>query len=121
KECINTGGEKVFPLEVEEIIAEHPAVKDVVVIGVPDETWGSVVRAVIIPKKKVTEQEIIDFCKDKMAGYKKPRSVIFVDEFPISPVGKVLRAKIREQWGKPDASSTFDWSKLEKEIEAESA
>ncbi|MHA1830573.1 MAG: class I adenylate-forming enzyme family protein, partial [Candidatus Helarchaeota archaeon] len=110
KECINTGGEKVFPLEVEEIIAEHPAVKDVVVIGVPDETWGSIVRAVIIPKKKVTEQEILDYCKDKMAGYKKPRSIIFADKFPISPVGKVLRQKIRDIWGKPDSKSTFDWN-----------
>ncbi len=110
KECINTGGEKVFPLEVEEIIAEHPAVKDVVVIGVPDETWGSIVRAVIIPKKKVTEQEILDYCKDKIAGYKKPRSIIFADKFPISPVGKVLRQKIRDIWGKPDSKSTFDWN-----------
>ncbi len=107
KECINTGGEKVFPLEVEEIILEHPKVKDVCVIGVPNEDWGHIVRAVIIPKeglepgKDITEQEIIDFCKDKMAGYKKPRSIVFTDKFPISPVGKVLRAKIREQFGKP--------------------
>ncbi|TFF89103.1 MAG: hypothetical protein EU549_01745 [Promethearchaeota archaeon] len=103
KECINTGGEKVFPLEVEEIIIEHPAVRDVCVIGVPNETWGHTVRAVIIKKedKDVNEQEIMDYCKDKMAGYKKPRSVVFVDKFPISPVGKVLRQKIRDKWGQP--------------------
>ena len=104
KECINTGGEKVFPLEVEEIILEHPAVENVVVIGVPDEDWGSTVRAVVIkkPGKEVTAQEIMDFCKGKMAGYKKPRSVVYADEFPISPVGKVLRQKIRDAYGQPD-------------------
>jgi acyl-CoA synthetase (AMP-forming)/AMP-acid ligase II len=103
KECINTGGEKVFPLEVEEIIIEHEAVKDVVVIGVPDETWGSTVRAVVIKEdgKDVSAQEIMDYCKDKMAGYKKPRSVVFAESFPISPVGKVLRQKIRDKYGKP--------------------
>ncbi|MHA1798802.1 MAG: class I adenylate-forming enzyme family protein [Candidatus Helarchaeota archaeon] len=106
KECINTGGEKVFPLEVEEIILEHPAVENVCVIGVPDEDWGSIVRAVVIKKrgKDVTAQEIMDFCKGKIAGYKKPRSVVFADEFPISPVGKVLRAKIREKFGKPSVN-----------------
>ncbi|MHA1143576.1 MAG: class I adenylate-forming enzyme family protein [Candidatus Helarchaeota archaeon] len=104
KECINTGGEKVFPLEVEEIIVEHPGVKEVCVIGVPDEDWGSTVRAIVIPEEgaKPTAQEIMDFCKGKMAGYKKPRSVVFVKEFPLNPVGKVLRQKIRELYGKPD-------------------
>ena len=109
KECINTGSEKVFPLEVEEILIEHPKVKEVCVIGVPDEDWGNIVRAVVIPESgvkpgvDVTEQEIKDYCKGKMAGYKKPRSVVFADKFPISPVGKVLRVKIREKWGKPDS------------------
>ena len=104
KECINTGAEKVFPLEVEEVIIEHPAVADVVVIGVPDEDWGHIVRAVVIkkPGKDVSAQEIMDFCKGKIAGYKKPRSVKFADEFPISPVGKVLRQKIRNKWGQPE-------------------
>jgi len=104
KECITTGGEKVFPLEVEEIILEHPAVENVVVIGVPDEEWGSTVRAVVIkiPGKEVSPQEIMDFCKGKIAGYKRPRSVSFANEFPISPVGKVLRQKIRDKWGQPD-------------------
>ncbi len=107
KECINTGGEKVFPLEVEEIILEHPKVQDVCVIGVPDEDWGNTVRAVVIPKKglkpgiDITAEEIMDYCKDKMAGYKKPRSILFAESFPISPVGKVLRAKIREDYGQP--------------------
>ncbi|MBU0994378.1 MAG: acyl--CoA ligase [Proteobacteria bacterium] len=102
-ECINTGGEKVFPLEVEEIIAEHPHVSDVCVIGVPDEEWGSTVRAVIVPKdgKAVNEAEIIDFCKGKLANYKICKSVVLTDKMPLSPVGKVLRAKIRDLYGNP--------------------
>jgi acyl-CoA synthetase (AMP-forming)/AMP-acid ligase II len=100
-ECINTGGEKVFPLEVEEIIQTHPKVDSVCVIGVPDEEWGSSVRAVVQPKagQKLEAQEIMDFCRGKMAGYKIPRSVKIVDEIPVSPVGKVLRQKVREHFG----------------------
>ena len=72
--------------------------------GVPDEDWGSTVRAVVLkkPEKEVTAQEIMDYCKGKMAGYKRPRSVRFATEFPISPVGKVLRQKIRDKYGQPD-------------------
>jgi len=102
KECITSGGEKIFPQEVEEIIHEHPKVKDVCVIGVPDETWGSAVRAVVLLKDgtQASAEEIIEFCKDKMAGYKRPKSVLFAESFPISPVGKVLRVKVREMYGK---------------------
>ena len=103
KECINTGGEKVFPLEVEEILADHPKINQVCVIGVPDEEWGETVRAVVIPKEGETlsKEEVIQFVEGKIAGYKKPRSVVFAEEFPISPVGKILRSKIREKHGKP--------------------
>lgn len=103
KECINTGGEKVFPLEVEEVLHLHPAVDDVCIIGVPDEEWGHAVRAVIKPVAgaKPDPAEIIAFCKGKLAGFKIPRSVLLVDELPLSPVGKMLRAKIRDLYGKP--------------------
>lgn len=102
-ECINTGGEKVFPLEVEQVIAGHPAVKYVCIIGVPDEKWGNNIRAVVQLKdgKTATEQEIIEASEGKLAGYKRPRSVTFVKEFPLSPVGKILRNKVREEYGKP--------------------
>ncbi len=102
KECINTGGEKVFPLEVEEVIARHPKVEDVCVIGVPDEEWGSRVRAVIQLKEGVQAdpKEILDFCRAEIAGYKIPRSIMFVEELPRSPVGKMLREKVRETHGK---------------------
>ncbi|MHA1386543.1 MAG: class I adenylate-forming enzyme family protein, partial [Candidatus Helarchaeota archaeon] len=107
KECITSGAEKIYPLEVEEVLMQNPKVEDVVVIGVPDEEWGNAVRAVVIPKKgliphqDITEEEIIEFCRGKMASYKKPKTVIFAEEFPISPVGKVLRAKIKEKYSYP--------------------
>ncbi len=102
-ECINTGAEKVFPIEVEEIIHEHPSIKDVCIIGVPDEKWGKTVRAVVSLNegKKLTDSELKEWCTGKMAGYKKPRTVVIVDALPISPVGKVLRGKIRQLYGQP--------------------
>jgi acyl-CoA synthetase (AMP-forming)/AMP-acid ligase II len=102
KECINTGGEKVFPLEVEEVISQHPKVEDVCVIGVPDEEWGNTIRAVVQLERGQTleEQEIRDFCRGKLAGYKIPRTCVFADELPHSPVGKMLRQKIREVYGR---------------------
>jgi acyl-CoA synthetase (AMP-forming)/AMP-acid ligase II len=101
KECINTGGEKVFPLEVEEVICEHDNVDDACIIGIPDEEWGNTIRAIVVLKEKdkTKAQEIKDFCRDKVAGYKIPRSIVFVDALPFSPVGKMLRQKIRDQYG----------------------
>ncbi|MBV1871503.1 MAG: AMP-binding protein, partial [Gammaproteobacteria bacterium] len=102
-ECISTGGEKIFPGEIEDILAEHDKIQDICVIGVPDETWGNSVRAVIRLNEgdTATKEEIIDWCRGKMAGYKKPRTVLFVDEFPISAVGKVQRNRVRELYGAP--------------------
>ena len=95
---INTGGEKVYPEEVEETIKTHPKVRDAGVIGVPDERWGEAVTAVVElnPGEKVTPEEIIDFCRGKMAGYKKPKHVIFVEKFPRAAAGKIERKKLKE-------------------------
>ena len=103
KECINSGGEKIFPLEVEEIMSKHPQVDEVCVIGVPDEDWGETVRAVVVPKEdeKPAADEIIEWCKGRMAGFKKPKSVVFAESLPLSPVGKLLRARIKELYGQP--------------------
>jgi acyl-CoA synthetase (AMP-forming)/AMP-acid ligase II len=102
RECINTGGEKVFPLEVEEIINQHPKVYDVCIIAVPDEEWGNAIRAVVQLKKRETleEQDVLDFCRGQLASFKIPRTVVFADELPRSPVGKMLRQQIRERYGK---------------------
>jgi acyl-CoA synthetase (AMP-forming)/AMP-acid ligase II len=103
-ECINTGGEKVFPLEVEETLLSHPKVAEACVIGVPDEEWGSTVRAVIQlkPGEAADAHEIADFCRSDLAGYKIPRTVLFVDELPFSPAGKMLRQKVRDSYGDAD-------------------
>ncbi len=107
KECINTGGEKIFPQEVEEILLQHPQVEDTCVIGVPDEDWGEKVRAVVVPKDEgdLTQEEVIEWCRGKMAGFKKPKSVVFCNSLPTSPVGKVLRAKIKELYGQPETGA----------------
>ncbi|MFO7963883.1 MAG: class I adenylate-forming enzyme family protein [Desulfobacterales bacterium] len=102
KECINTGGEKVFPLEVEEVISTHSKVDAVCIIGVPDEEWGSRVRGIIKlkPGETATPEEISTFCRGKLAGYKIPKSIVFVDDIPFSPAGKMLRQKVRDAYGR---------------------
>lgn len=102
-ECINTGGEKVYPAEVEEVLATHPKVAQVCVVGIPDETWGEIVGALVVLKKGETceEEEIIKWCEGKIAGYKKPRVVKFIKELPLSPVGKILRSAAKDMFKNP--------------------
>lgn len=102
KDMIISGGENVYPTEVENILVRHPAVLEAAVVGVPDEHWGEKVHAVIVPRKgmEVDLQELLDFCKDKLAGYKRPKSIEMVDSLPKSATGKTLRRKVRElYWG----------------------
>jgi acyl-CoA synthetase (AMP-forming)/AMP-acid ligase II len=100
---IITGGEHVYPSEVEEVISQHPKVFDVAVIGVPHDKWGEAVKAVVIPKdgEELQEQEIIEFCKERMAGYKKPKSVDFMkqEEMPRTTTGKILHRELRKKYG----------------------
>jgi len=101
KDMIISGGENIYPTDVENVLARHPAVLESAVIGIPDEVWGEKVHAVVVTKKeeKVTAQELMDFCRDKLAGYKRPRSIDFVNELPKSATGKILRRKVREPYG----------------------
>ncbi|PKN65823.1 MAG: long-chain fatty acid--CoA ligase [Deltaproteobacteria bacterium HGW-Deltaproteobacteria-15] len=100
KDMIITGGENVYPRQVEEILYRHPAVLEAAVIGVPDERWVERVHAVITlrPEKKATAEEIIGFCKARLAGYKSPKSVEFVESLPKNPQGKILKNVLREKW-----------------------
>ena len=102
---IITGGEHVYPSEVEEVISRHPKVFDVAVIGLPDDKWGEAVKAVVILKEgeKATEDEIIEWCRGKIAGYKKPKSVDFISasEMPRTTTGKILHRKLRERYPPP--------------------
>jgi len=99
---IISGGENVYPSEVECVLAAHPAIEDVAVIGLPDETWGEAVHAVIVPHadSAVSESEIVDWCRTRMAGYKRPRSMSFVTEaeMPRTATGKVLHRVLRERY-----------------------
>ena len=102
RDVIISGAFNIYPKEIEDVIASHPKVKEAAVIGVPDEKWGEAVKAVVVPKagEAVTEQEIIDHCRDRMAGFKKPKSVDVVDELPRNPYGKVLKTALRERYWK---------------------
>jgi acyl-CoA synthetase (AMP-forming)/AMP-acid ligase II len=102
KDVIISGGSNIYPREVEEVLLQHPAVSEVCVIGVPDELWGEAVKAVIVlkPGAKATPEEIIAFSGERMAGYKKPKSVDFVDELPKSAYGKVLKRELRDRYQK---------------------
>jgi acyl-CoA synthetase (AMP-forming)/AMP-acid ligase II len=100
KDMIITGGFNVYPSEVEQVIWSHPAVQDCAVIGVPDEKWGEAVKAVVELNagQRVSAEEIIALCKEKLGSVKAPKSVDFVETLPRSPVGKVLKKDLRAQY-----------------------
>jgi long-chain acyl-CoA synthetase len=100
KDMIVTGGENVFPVEVEEALAQHPAVDDVAVIGVPDERWGETVKALVVLRTGAvaSADELTAFAREHLAGYKLPRSVDFVSDLPRTPSGKVLKRELRERF-----------------------
>ena len=102
KDMLITGGENVYPAEVEEAILAHPSVAEVGVIGIPDEKWGESVRAVVVPLsgQEISFEEIREFCSGKLAGYKIPKSIVVVDELPRNPAGKILKRILREQHGR---------------------
>jgi len=102
KDMIITGGENVYPRQVEEVLYRHPAVLEAAVIGVPDDKWVERVHAVITLRagKKAEAKEIIAFCKERLAGYKSPKTVEFVETLPKNPQGKILKNVLREKWKK---------------------
>jgi fatty-acyl-CoA synthase len=101
-DMIISGGENIYPAEVEEVLYRHPKILEAAVIGVYDEQWGEAVKAIVVPKAGVTltEDEVIDFCKQHLASYKKPRSVDFTDALPRNPTMKVLKTVLRERYGR---------------------
>ncbi|MET0325957.1 MAG: hypothetical protein ABW219_12085 [Ilumatobacteraceae bacterium] len=96
---IVTGGENVYSREVEEVIQDLSAVFEVAVIGVPDPHWGENVVAVVVPRAgaALSEGEVVDACRRSLAGYKKPKRVVFVDELPRNASGKILKRELRDQ------------------------
>ncbi|MCB0969301.1 MAG: fatty acid--CoA ligase, partial [Ilumatobacter sp.] len=97
KDMIVSGGENVYPAEVENAIMGCPGVADVAVIGVPDEKWGEAVKAIVVkaPDEDVTPQAVIAWARERIAGFKVPKSVDFVDELPRNPSGKILKKDLR--------------------------
>ncbi|MGD9321012.1 MAG: AMP-binding protein, partial [Desulfobacteraceae bacterium] len=100
KDMIISGGENIYPREIEEVLIRHPAVREVAVVGVPDPQWGEAVKAVVSLVKGIsaTGDELIAFCKDHIASYKKPKSVDFVDELPKNNYGKILKRELRGRY-----------------------
>jgi len=100
KDLIISGGENIYPREVEEVLIRHPAVREVAVIGVPDAEWGEAVKAVValVTGQAVSAAELIEFCKHRVASYKKPKSVDFVDEIPKNNYGKILKKDLRAKY-----------------------
>ncbi len=100
KDMIISGGENIYSREIEDTILRHPAVLEVAVIGVPDQTWGEAVKAIVALKQgqEATEEEIINFCKESLASYKKPKSVEFIDAIPKNAYGKFLKRELREKY-----------------------
>src|SRR6185436_14561411 len=99
KDMFISGGENVYPVEIERALYEHPAVGQCAVIGVPDEQWGEVGKAVIVRKAgaAVTEAELVEHCRARLARYKVPRSVVFTEALPLSAAGKILKRELRER------------------------
>lgn len=102
KDMIISGGENIYPTEIENVLFQHPAVADVAVIGVPDAAWGESVKAMVVLKQGsvATEADLIDFCKSRLASYKKPRSVSFEASLPRTAAGKLLKRELRGRYWK---------------------
>lgn len=100
KDMIISGGENIYPAEIEDILLSHPQIQDVGVIGIPDQKWGEAVKAIVVKKggEDLTEEELITWCKDRIGKFKIPKSVEFADSIPRTPTGKILKRELRAQF-----------------------
>jgi acyl-CoA synthetase (AMP-forming)/AMP-acid ligase II len=108
KDMIISGGKNIYCPEIEEVLYRHPAVLEATVFGIPDDYWGETVKAAVAlkPGMELTEEELIEYCTQNLASYKKPKSVDFVKELPKSPAGKILKRVLRDKY----------WANAEKTI-----
>jgi acyl-CoA synthetase (AMP-forming)/AMP-acid ligase II len=99
-DMIIRGGENIAPAEVEAVLYSHPSIDEATVIGVPDVEWGQRVCAVVVPRPglTLTEREIVDFCQQRLASFKKPEIIHFLPELPKNPLGKILKKDLRAQF-----------------------
>ena len=100
-DMIIRGGENIAPAEIETVLMSHPAVDECAVIGVPSVEWGQIVKAFVVPRKdaKVTDAELEDFCRSRLASFKRPERIEFIDALPKNPLGKILRKDLRAPAG----------------------
>jgi acyl-CoA synthetase (AMP-forming)/AMP-acid ligase II len=100
KDMIISGGENIYPAEIERVLAEHPAVADVAVIGVPDERWGEVPKAVVVARAGAVIEvaDLLAYCRQHVAGFKCPQSVDVVEQLPRNPTGKILKRELRRPY-----------------------
>jgi len=99
KDMIISGGENIYPREVEEVLLNHPSIVDAAVVGLADPLWGESVRAFVVIQKggQLTEEMVVEHCREHLASYKKPKIVTFVEEIPRNPSGKILKTALRER------------------------
>jgi long-chain acyl-CoA synthetase len=97
KDMIVSGGENIYPVQIEEVLAAHPDIADVAVIGVPDEKWGETVKAVVVPRpgSSLTPEGVLEYARERLAGFMRPRSVDFAEALPRNPSGKILKKELR--------------------------
>jgi acyl-CoA synthetase (AMP-forming)/AMP-acid ligase II len=100
KDLIISGGENIYPAEIERVLAEHPAIQDVAVIGVPDERWGEVPKAVVVLRAgaSIDPNEVVAWCRERIAAFKCPKTIDVVDALPRNPTGKVLKKDLRKPY-----------------------
>jgi fatty-acyl-CoA synthase len=104
KDLYITGGENVYPAEIERVLRNYPGVDDIAVVGAPDETWGEVGCAFVIPKPgaELRFEDLIDFCDGQLARYKWPKKILFAQEFPRTALGKVRKTELRQKYLEKD-------------------
>ncbi|MCB1683834.1 MAG: AMP-binding protein, partial [Pseudomonadales bacterium] len=102
KDMIISGGENVYPAEIEGVLMGHPDIVEAAVIGQSSERWGESPLAIVVRRTEtLSEADVLNFCKGKLAGYKRPRAVVFVSQIPRNPSGKILKRVLREQFPDP--------------------
>ncbi len=100
---IVSGGENIYPVEIENLLLAHPKIKDVAVIGQPSTKWGESAAAIVVAEKgmEITAVEIVEYCREKLAGYKIPRILELTDEIPRTPTGKIKKHSLKERFPGP--------------------
>ena len=100
KDMVRSGGENIYPSEIEDLLLRHPSISEAAVIGIPDPVFLEAVCAVVVPRPgaKISDKDVIAYCADHLAGYKKPKRVVFVDNLPRTPSHKIIKAELRDRY-----------------------